>query len=319
MGATFDWSAEVVTCLPEYYRWNQWIFLQLMKAGLAYRQMAPVDWCPKDQVVLAREQVEGRRSRLLALRHAGHQARPRAVVLPHHEVRRRAAGLHGHRLAGAGAAHADELDRALGGRRGHLPHRPLGPPRRWRGAARLHDPAGHALRGHLHGPRAGTPAGGRADRARAARGGRGLRGRGPARDGDRAPLDGAREDGRAHRRGRRQPGQRRAHPHLDRRLRAGLATAPAPSWPCPATTSATSPSRSASGCPSVRVVAGPDDADDAPLLEAYPAKDERARLVNSGRLQRPALGRGLRRHRGRPGGSRRGPAPPSPTASATGW
>jgi leucyl-tRNA synthetase len=59
MGATFDWSAEVVTCQPDYYRWNQWIFLQFHKAGLAYRQMAPVDWCPKDQVVLAREQVEG--------------------------------------------------------------------------------------------------------------------------------------------------------------------------------------------------------------------------------------------------------------------
>ena len=59
MGAALDWSAEVVTCEPAYYRWNQWIFLQFIKAGLAYRQMAPVDWCPKDQVVLAREQVEG--------------------------------------------------------------------------------------------------------------------------------------------------------------------------------------------------------------------------------------------------------------------
>ena len=59
MGATFDWSAEVVTCEPEYYRWNQWFFLKMLEAGLAYRQMAPVDWCPKDQVVLAREQVEG--------------------------------------------------------------------------------------------------------------------------------------------------------------------------------------------------------------------------------------------------------------------
>ncbi len=59
MGATFDWSSEVVTCLPDYYRWNQWIFLQLLKAGLAYRRMAAVDWCPRDQVVLAREQVEG--------------------------------------------------------------------------------------------------------------------------------------------------------------------------------------------------------------------------------------------------------------------
>ncbi len=59
MGATWDWDAEVVTCEPEYYRWNQWFFLKFLEAGLAYRQMAPVDWCPKDQVVLAREQVEG--------------------------------------------------------------------------------------------------------------------------------------------------------------------------------------------------------------------------------------------------------------------
>jgi leucyl-tRNA synthetase len=59
MGATFDWASEVVTCQPDYYRWNQWIFLRFLEEGLAYRQMAPVDWCPKDQVVLAREQVEG--------------------------------------------------------------------------------------------------------------------------------------------------------------------------------------------------------------------------------------------------------------------
>src|SRR4051812_23896708 len=58
MGATFDWSKEVVTCLPDYYRWNQWFFLRFLEAGLAYRQMAPVDWCPNDGV-LAREQVEG--------------------------------------------------------------------------------------------------------------------------------------------------------------------------------------------------------------------------------------------------------------------
>ena len=59
MGATFDWGAEVVTCLPEYYRWNQWFFLKFVEAGLAYRAMAPVDWCPKDQTTLAREQVVG--------------------------------------------------------------------------------------------------------------------------------------------------------------------------------------------------------------------------------------------------------------------
>jgi leucyl-tRNA synthetase len=59
MGTTFDWSSVVITCEPEFYRWNQWFFLKFLEAGLAYRAMAPVDWCPKDQVVLAREQVEG--------------------------------------------------------------------------------------------------------------------------------------------------------------------------------------------------------------------------------------------------------------------
>jgi leucyl-tRNA synthetase len=59
MGTMFDWSREVVTSDPAYYRWTQWIFLQFYRAGLAYRAMGAVDWCPKDQVVLAREQVLG--------------------------------------------------------------------------------------------------------------------------------------------------------------------------------------------------------------------------------------------------------------------
>jgi leucyl-tRNA synthetase len=59
MGARFDWDKELVTADPSYYRWNQWLFLKFMENDLAYRQMAPVDWCPKDQVVLAREQVLG--------------------------------------------------------------------------------------------------------------------------------------------------------------------------------------------------------------------------------------------------------------------
>ena len=59
MGASFDWTREVVTCDPEYYRWQQWLFLKLYEAGLAYKAMGAVDWCPKDQVVLAREQVVG--------------------------------------------------------------------------------------------------------------------------------------------------------------------------------------------------------------------------------------------------------------------
>ncbi|HLL38415.1 MAG TPA: leucine--tRNA ligase [Rubrobacteraceae bacterium] len=59
MGAMFDFDAEVVTCLPEYYRWNQWFFLKFLEKGLAYRKEAPVDWCPKDNTTLAREQVIG--------------------------------------------------------------------------------------------------------------------------------------------------------------------------------------------------------------------------------------------------------------------
>ena len=58
MGATFSWSHEVVTADPSYYKWNQWLFLRFLEAGLAYRKKSPVDWCPNDGT-LAREQVEG--------------------------------------------------------------------------------------------------------------------------------------------------------------------------------------------------------------------------------------------------------------------
>ncbi len=57
MGAAIDWRREVVTCYPEYYRWNQWMFLKLYEKGLAYRREAPVNWCPRDETVLANEQV----------------------------------------------------------------------------------------------------------------------------------------------------------------------------------------------------------------------------------------------------------------------
>ena len=57
MGATFDWDYTLATCDPEYYKWNQWLFLKLYERGLAYRGMAPVNWCPNCQTVLANEQV----------------------------------------------------------------------------------------------------------------------------------------------------------------------------------------------------------------------------------------------------------------------
>ncbi len=57
IGAMFDWNQEIITCLPEYYRWNQWLFLQFYKKGLAYRAKAAANWCPSCQTVLANEQV----------------------------------------------------------------------------------------------------------------------------------------------------------------------------------------------------------------------------------------------------------------------
>jgi leucyl-tRNA synthetase len=57
MGLSYDWSTEVTTCLPDYYRWNQWFFVKMFEMGLAYRKKSKVNWCPDCQTVLANEQV----------------------------------------------------------------------------------------------------------------------------------------------------------------------------------------------------------------------------------------------------------------------
>lgn len=57
LGYSYDWAREIISCEPEYYRWNQWIFLHLYNRGLAYRKSSPVNWCPVDKTVLAKEQL----------------------------------------------------------------------------------------------------------------------------------------------------------------------------------------------------------------------------------------------------------------------
>ncbi|RBP84108.1 leucine--tRNA ligase [Marinomonas rhizomae] len=58
LGFGYDWDREIATCTPEYYKWEQWFFTQLVEKGLAYKKTAAVNWCPHDQTVLANEQVE---------------------------------------------------------------------------------------------------------------------------------------------------------------------------------------------------------------------------------------------------------------------
>ena len=90
LGISYAWGRELATCLPDYYRWNQWLFTRMFERGLAYRRRSTVNWCPSDKTVLANEQVvDGACWRCGTMVDA---EGPRAVVLPHHRVRRRPAG-----------------------------------------------------------------------------------------------------------------------------------------------------------------------------------------------------------------------------------
>ena len=157
LGISYAWEREIATCLPDYYHWNQWLFLKMLERDLAYRKRSNVNWCPSCKTVLANEQVD--RRRLLALRHAG---------------RRRASWSSGSsgsrttptscstriddadRMAREGSDDAAELDRTVGGRSRDCVHRsagidgrptgrPIGPTDRG-----LHHPHRHDLRRQLH-------------------------------------------------------------------------------------------------------------------------------------------------------------------------
>ena len=84
LGFSFDWSREINTTDPKYYRWTQWIFLQFLKAGLAYKKKMAINWCPKDLDRSCKRR--SRRRQMRALRHARRKARKRAVDAGHNEI-----------------------------------------------------------------------------------------------------------------------------------------------------------------------------------------------------------------------------------------
>ena len=120
LGISYAWGREIATCLPEYYKFNQWIFLKMFERGLAYRRRSTVNWCASCQTVLANEQVvDGACWRCGTHRH---DPRSRTVVLPHHRLRGRAAARarHADRMARKGRRDAAELDRTFGRRAHHV-------------------------------------------------------------------------------------------------------------------------------------------------------------------------------------------------------
>ena len=177
IGGMFDWRHELSTTDPRYYKWTQWIFLQLLKAGKAYKKAAAVNWCPKDKTVLANEQViDGRCER------CGTVVEQRTLEQWFFRITEYADRL----LANLddkskmdwsdstttaqrnwlGRSEGAEIEFAIDGRarNGGSADRP-----RHCVDPRLHHSARHGLRRHLHGPGSGASAGGAADEPGAAR------------------------------------------------------------------------------------------------------------------------------------------------------
>ena len=159
MGFSYDWSREVATCDPEYYRWNQWFFLKMLERGLAYRKKALVNWCNECGTVLANEQVvDG-----CCWRHESTPVEQRAIeqwflrITDYADELLAAIEGVGRRLAGARAADAAQLDRAVG-RRGDR----FSSGRQREADPRVHHARGYHLRRDVRDSRARASAGCRA-------------------------------------------------------------------------------------------------------------------------------------------------------------
>ena len=220
LGFAIDWRREIATCDPDFYRWNQWLFLRMRERGLAYRKSGVVNWDPVDQTVLANEQViDGRGWRTgapvekreipmyyLAITRYAEELLQALETLPEwpERVRVMQANWIG-RSEGCDIAfpYAADTVAAVGG------------DGRTEG---VYHARRHALRRDLHGDRGRAPGGARRRAAR--RSARGVRRGVPPRQRDRSAARDAGEEGHADRAARAAPPHRRAARDLGRQLRA---------------------------------------------------------------------------------------------------
>ena len=246
LGISYAWGREIATCLPEYYKFNQWIFLKMFERGLAYRRRSRVNWCESCQTVLANEQVvDG------ACWRCGTTVTTRDLEQWFFRI----------------TAYAEELLKGLE-TLSEWPEKVVLMQRNWIGRSEgarisfplagssgrhrgLHDPDRHHLRRDVRAPVT------RASDRRCLCGGEPGPGSvpGPCGEVPRARPRGAadrrdREGRLRHRPNGAQPVHRQARAHLDRQLRAGRVRHRRDHGACRRTTSATSSSRGSTACPS---------------------------------------------------------------------